>query len=160
MKREEKIDKLIRQHLKKEESGVDFTYKLIQKISVIETMKEQALQQLAKKYLPEKASEDFTLKVMRKISAEREVFVYQPVISKKVWGVIFGVLSVFIVAVLLFSDKGTQRLTIANTYFNKFINVFSADYPGILNSPLFAMSMFAMSALLFLDYYIRNKKYS
>jgi len=159
MNKEENIDKLIRQHLQEERSGNNFTDKIMQKITEAEAKEELALRQLAKKYLPEQTPEAFTLKVMQKITADSQSLVYQPVISKKVWTVIFSFLSVFIIAVLFLSDKGNQQTSMLSSYFTKIINFLSADYPKILTSSLLAMSMFVMSSLFFLDYFIRNRKY-
>ncbi len=156
MNHKENIDKLIRQHLQEEQTGNNFTGKLMQKIIKGGNMEEFAMRQLAKKYLPEHTPEEFTTKVMQKITADSKSTVYQPVISKKIWMVIFSFLSVFIITVLFFSVKGNQQTSVVGSYFTKIINILSADYPKILTSPLLAMSMFVMSSLFFLDYFIRE----
>jgi len=130
------------------------------KISEVESKEELALRKLAKEYLPEQTSNDFTLKVMGKISADSSSYAYQPLISKKIWTLILSFLAVFIVVVLVISNKDSQQVTLVNTVFIKIIKLFSVDYPKILTSPLLAMSLFVMSSLFFLDYYIRNRKYS
>ena len=160
MKREERLDKMIRQNLGTVKTGEDFTSKLMQKISVAESEKEILLKQLLVKNIPEEPYKDFTLKIMRKISADSKGFVYQPVISKRVWYFISAAVVLFIVTIILTSELGKLQSDKLSRYFLKSVNIFSADYPSILNSPLLAMSMFVMSLLFFLDYYIRNRKYS
>jgi len=39
-------------------------------------------------------------------------------------------------------------------------NSMTFDLPAILTSPLFGLSVFALSSLLFLDYFMKNRKIS
>ncbi len=153
------IEKFIKESLEVENTSIDFSSKVMQQIHASELEKEKALISLLQKLTIEKPSIDFTSKVMSSLSQDSRAFVYQPVISKKVWYFMALAFMVIMVYIIL-NIESTSSSKIIIPHLSKIKNYFSFNTPSILTSPLFALSMFATSSLLLLDYFIRNKNIS
>ena len=100
MKQDKNIDKFIKQNLSSENPSSEFSAKVMQQINALELENEKALSSLLQKHTLEKPSLDFTSKIMQEISASGKIAAYQPVISKKVWFVIFSVILVLVTLAL------------------------------------------------------------
>lgn len=150
------IDKIIKQNMDIEKPSLEFTEKVMHQILASESIREKALISLLQKHTLKEPSIDFTSKVMSILPKNSHVFVYKPVISKNVWyllavGFILMVVYIFLNA----DDIVTSELL--NSYIAKIGTVFSFKIPNLLISPIFALSMFALSSLLLLDYFLRNR---
>jgi len=160
MKEEDNIemDKLIRQNLHVEKPSSDFSIQVMQQIAI--TKKDKALSTLIQRNLLEKPSADFTANVMTNIDQLEKASIYIPVISKKVWVLIASLFMIVTAYTLITLDTTQSYFTRLEKYTPSFNNDLTFDLPPILTSPLFALSIFSLSALLFLDYFIRNRKLS
>jgi hypothetical protein len=164
MKEDKKIDKLIRESLKMEQPSIDFTNKIMNQIEVADAKQEKALGSLLKKNALESPSLNFTERVMAEVEKASLKVADAPIISKKAWFFI----SIFVGSILVFTlmtgEKDTSSSNALDGVMEKFdqilTNSFTFDLPAILTSPLFGLSMFALSSLLFLDYFMKNRKLS
>lgn len=164
MKEDKKIDKLIRESLKMEQPSIDFTNKIMNQIEVADAKQEKALGSLLKKNALESPSLNFTQRVMAEVEKASVKVADVPIISKKAWVFI----SIFVGSILVFTlmtgEKDTSSSNALDGVMEKFdqilTNSFTFDLPAILTSPLFGLSMFALSSLLFLDYFMKNRKLS
>ena len=164
MKEDKNIDKLIRESLKMEQPSDDFTSKIMNQIEVADTKQERALASLLKKNTLDSPSLNFTERVMAEVKKTSIKIADEPIISKKVWTFIGIFVGAIFVYSLLLGDKSTSSSTAIDETMKKFdqmlTNSLSFDLPEILISPLFGLSIFALSSLLFLDYYLKNRKIS
>ncbi len=164
MKEEKNIDKLIRESLKTEQPSNDFTSKIMNQIKVADTNQEKAMASLLKKNTLESPSLNFTARVMAEVEKASIKIADEPIISKKVWTFI----SIFIGSIFIYALLTGEKNTSSSTAFNEIIKKWdqlltsslSFDLPEIIISPLFGLSIFALSSLLFLDYYLKNRKIS
>lgn len=164
MKEEKNIDKLIRESLKTEQPSNDFTSKIMNQIKVADTDQEKAMASLLKKNTLESPSLNFTARVMAEVEKASIKIADEPIISKKVWTFI----SIFIGSIFIYALLTGEKNTSSSTAFNEIIKKWdqlltsslSFDLPEIIISPLFGLSIFALSSLLFLDYYLKNRKIS
>ena len=164
MKEDEKIDKLIRESLKMEQPSMDFAAKIMNQIEAVDAKQEKALGSLLKKNTLESPSLNFTARVMAEVEKASVKVVDAPIISKKAWTFIsMFVASIFVYAVLA-GEKNTATSQAINGTIEKAANLLTNsmtfDLPAILTSPLFGLSVFALSSLLFLDYFMKNRKVS
>ncbi len=153
-----KTDQFIREHMEEERPSLGFSDKIMNQIHASETIKEKSLGTLLQKHILETPSSDFTDGVMAQILAqESSVFVYKPVISKNVWFAIvafFGLVAVF----SLFNLDGQEpQIDYLQEVISKFDFSISFKIPHELMSPIFALSLFALSLFLWIDYFIRNR---
>lgn len=164
MKEDEKIDKLIQESLKMERPSVDFTDKIMSQIEAADAKQEKALGSLLKRNAMDSPSMNFTARVMAEVGKSSVEVVNAPIIGKKAW--IF--ISLFIGSIFVFTlfsgEKESTSPSILDGALGKFdqilTNSLTFDLPGILTSPLFGLSVFALSSLLFLDYFLKNRKLS
>ena len=153
-----KLDKLIRDNIETERPTLDFSDKILQQIISAEAKKEKVLGTLVQKYALEAPSKDFTKKVMNQILKENSsVFVYKPVIGKKVWFSIGFVLSLMLFYGLSNLDYKQTQFGYLDKYLLKFDHIFSFQLPEGLLSPIFTLSLFTLSLFLVLDYFIQNR---
>ncbi len=153
-----KLDKLIRDNIETERPASDFSDKIMQQIISAEAKKEKALGTLVQKYAIETPSKGFTKKVMNQILKENSsVFVYKPVIGKKVWFSIGFVLSLMLIYGLSDLDYKQTQFDYLDKYLLKFDHIFSFQLPEGLLSPIFTLSLFALSLFLVLDFFIQNR---
>jgi len=164
MKEEKNIDKLIRESLKTEQPSNDFTSKIMNQIKVADTDQEKAMASLLKKNTLESPSLNFTARVMAEVEKASIKIADEPIISKKVWTFISIFIGSIFIYVLLTGEKNTSSSTAFNEIIKKWDQLLTSslsfDLPEIIISPLFGLSIFALSSLLFLDYYLKNRKIS
>ena len=162
MKEDKKLDKLIRESLKMEAPSVDFTNKIMNQIEAFETIEEKALGSLLKKNAMESPSLNFTARVMAEVEKVSIKVADTPIISKKAWVFISIFVGSIFVFTLLTVEKDTSSSNVLNGTIEKFdqilTNSLTFDLPAILTSPLFGLSVFALSSLLFLDYFMNYIK--
>ena len=164
MKEDKNIDKLIRESLKMEQPSDDFTSKIMNQIEAADTKQERAMASLLKKSTLESPSLNFTARVMAEVNKASVKIADEPIISKKVWTFISIFIGSIFIYALLAGEKNTSSSTVIDDTMKKFdqilANSLSFDLPEILTSPLFGLSIFALSSLLFLDYYLKSRKLS
>lgn len=164
MKEDEKIDELIRESLKMEQPSVDFTNKIMDQIQLVDTKQEKALGSLLKKNTLESPSLNFTARVMAEVEKASVKVLDTPIIGKKAWAFIVMLITSIFVYVLITGEKDTATSLAIGGAVKKVNNALSNsmtfDLPAILTSPLFGLSIFALSSLLFLDYFMKNRKIS
>lgn len=155
-----KLDKLLRDSLKADSPPINFTDDIMDKIEAYESKEEKALGSIIKRNLIESPSLNFTDRVMMEIKKSSVAVVDKPIIGKKAWLFIGLCLSAIVVFILSTPSQETPMSAYLDKAMSKFDGIFSFDLPGILGSPLFAISVFALSSLLFLDYFLRNRSIS
>ncbi len=164
MKEDKKIDKLIRESLKMEQPSIDFTNKIMNQIEAVDAKQEKALGSLLKKNTLESPSLNFTARVMAEVEKASIKVADTPIISKKAWVFISIFVGSIFVVTLLTGEKDTASSNVLHGTMEKFdqilTNSLTFDLPAILTSPLFGLSIFALSSLLFLDYFMKNRKLS
>jgi len=127
-------------------------------IHASETAKERSLGTLLQKHILEIPSSDFTDKVMDQIQTkESSEFVYKPVISKNVWFAIIAFFGLVVVFSLLNLDGQEPQIDYLQKIINKLDFSISFKVPHELMSPIFALSLFALSLFLWIDYFIHNR---
>lgn len=154
------IDKLIKQSLKIEEPSSDFSSIVMEQIYASDLEKEKSLTSLMQKHVLEEPSIDFTANVFSRIEHNSKVMSYQPILGKKAWLFIGSLFMMVLMYALFGLESSSVENSLLSEFLSKSISYFSFDLPSVSISPLFALSIFALSSLLFLDYYIRNKKLS
>jgi len=177
MKEDKNIDKLIRDSLKFEQGPEGLTDKIMGKIEATEQIGEKALRSLMSKHVLESPSADFASNVMAKIEAvtasetsaksETHIVTNPVIIGKRAWAVIATALIGFILYVM---QTGTTSEATPNIYeglmsktgdfFSQMSGSVSYQLPELLTSPLFAISLFALSFLLLLEHFFRYNRIS
>jgi len=177
MKEDKNIDKLIRDSLRFEEGPEDLTGKIMGKIEATEQIEGKALRSLLSKHVLESPSADFASNVMAQIETatasetspgSAATIVTNPVIiGKKAWAVIAAALFGFILFVM---QTGTTSEATPNIYeglmsktgdfFSQMSGSVSYQLPELLTSPLFAISLFALSLLLLIEHFLRYNRIS
>jgi hypothetical protein len=152
------IDKIIKQNLKIEETSSGFSDNVMEQIYDTDLKKEKALSSLLQRHIIEETTIDFTSKVLASIEQKSKVAIYQPVISKKVWFIITSVIAFVLVYTLLNEDAETTQNIYLESFLSKVTGLFTTEYPTLSISPLFALSIFALSSLLILDHFLRNRR--
>ncbi|MGA9271674.1 MAG: hypothetical protein WBV45_13715, partial [Lutimonas sp.] len=167
MKEDKKLEKLIRENLKVETTSDDFSDKIMKQIKASDKKEEIALSSLVTKYAVESPSVNFTSKVMSGIQNSPSIVINPVIIGKKAWIVIAALLSAFVYYVISSSGSGgTETAAYAELMegvgdrFNQAGSSLSSQLPEILTNPIFALSMFALSTLLLLDYMLKRRKVS
>jgi hypothetical protein len=160
MKENKKIDKLIKHNIDVEKTSFDFSNRVMQQIMSSDLKKERALTNLLNKHTLENQTLEFTSKVMLVVKRNSTIVEYQPVISKKAWYFIASVFVLLMVFIVPYFDITFNQLNYKIPYLTNIKGVFSFNVPNILSSPLFAMSVFTLSFLLLLDYFIRNRNFT
>jgi len=153
-----RLDKFIKDGMAVENTSFDFSNKIMQNINATEKAKDRALGSLLQKHTLEQPSMGFSSAVLDEIHALSTAKAYQPVISKKVWYIIFSLVFLIICYILFYMDDLQTSTFIVDAYLIKLERLFTFELPDILSSPIFALSMFALSTLLFLDYFLKNRK--
>jgi hypothetical protein len=165
MKEENKIDRMIREGLKVEHPSSNFTGDIMKKIEMAESTEEKALRSLLKRNAVERPSENFTARVMHQVEKASVVeSIRKPIIGKKAW--IF--ISVFVATIFIYAlssgERNNETDQVIDTTVQRLDTLLTSslswDMPSILTSPLLGLSLFALSSLLFLDYFMRNQRVS
>jgi len=164
MNEDKKIEKMIRESLREEKPSADFKNKIMDQIAAIDEKEEKALTSLLKRNIMESPSMSFTSRVMAEVEKTSIQVVNAPIISKKAWMFITVFISSIFVFVLFTGEKNDAATQKIDGTFEKMDHMLSNsltfDMPAILTSPLFGLSVFALSSLLFLDYYMSNRRMS
>ena len=158
--KEKNIDKFIKQNLDIQEPSKDFSGNVMEEIYALDLKKDKALSFLMQKHVLEAPSLNFASRVMASIEQKSEIKAYQPVIGKKVWILIISVVMLIFVYTFLKLDFTASKHIYLENLQNEVNNLFLFEYPSLSISPLFGLSIFALSSLLFLDYFIRNRRLS
>jgi uncharacterized integral membrane protein len=160
MKQDKNIDKFIKQNLSTEQPSPVFSSKVMQQINSLELENEKALSSLLQKHTLEEPSLNFTSNIMQEINASSTIGVYHPVISKKVWFIIFSTI-LFLVILSVFNFQNTPaQFSYLDEFMTKIDKALSFKMPAVLSSPILAFSMVALSSLLFLDRFLHRKKHA
>ncbi|NOQ92626.1 MAG: hypothetical protein GQ552_07915 [Flavobacteriaceae bacterium] len=160
MKQGKNVDKFIKEGLEVENTSLGFSDSVMQQIYALDIEKEKVLTSLLQKHTLQEPSLNFTANVLSEIHLNSKASLYQPVISKKGWYAILVVLLSLSVYVFTTVDETSIQSNMVNSSLIKLENVFSFNLPTLLTSPLFALSIFALSSLLFLDYFLQKRKLS
>ncbi len=160
MKQDKNIDRFIKKNLRTEKPSTSFSNELMQQIHALENENEKVLSSLLQKHSLEKPSVNFTSRIMREINAVSSQSVYQPVISKKVWFVIFSVILSFVIFAIFNFDNTAIQVKYIDGIVQKMSESLSYELPELISSPLMALSMFALSSLLILDRFLHRKEYA
>lgn len=153
-----KQEKFIKENIKMESPSADFSQKIMRQIISEEALNEKALFTLLKKHALDLPSVDFTDKVMDKIEVKNSsAFVYEPVISKKVWLLIAGMLISIVVFSFVKLDGQSEQFDYLGEFIKKLDIFYSFQLPEVFLSPILALGLFTMSLFLWVDYFIRNR---
>ncbi len=156
--KDKNIDNFIRKNIEIQEASMDFSENVMEQIYALDLKKDKALSSLMQKHILDAPSINFTSRVMASIEQKSEIKTYQPVIGKKVWVLISSVIAIiFIFTFLKLDFTVTEHIYLENIQ-SKVSNLFVFEYPSLNISPLFGLGIFALSSLLFLDYFIRNRR--
>ena len=156
--KDKNIDNFIRKNIEIQEASMDFSENVMEQIYALDLEKDKALSSLMQKHILDAPSINFTSRVMASIEQKSEIKTYQPVIGKKVWVLISSVIAIiFIFTFLKLDFTATEHIYLENIQ-SKVSNLFVFEYPSLNISPLFGLGIFALSSLLFLDYFIRNRR--
>ena len=154
MSEEKKIEKLIRDSLQTEQPSSDFKNRIMGQIEAFETKEEKALSSLLGKHVVECPSINFTDRVMHEVHKASSAVVNKPIISKKAWIFIALSLMTLVVYSILNTSGSTEPSMVGGLIDEGMSNLTSFtsfNLPGILSSPIFGLSVFALSSLLFLQ---------
>jgi len=156
--KDKNIDNFIKQNLEIQEPSMNFSDNVMEEIYALDLKKDKALSSLMQKHVLEEPSIDFTSRVMAGIEQKSKVLAYQPVIGKKVWFLISSVIVFIFVYTFIKMDFAiTENIYIENLQ-SRVSNLFVFEYPSLDISPIYVLGIFALSSLLFLDYFIRNRR--
>ena len=167
MKEDKNIEKMIRDSLKFEKSPEDLADKVMQKIEAADAVEEKALSSLMNRYALESPSAGFASRVMEQIRPATTLDTNPVIIGRKAWAVILAGFAALVGYILMapanaqpesgpYADL-TEKL---GSWFGQLGGSVSLPLPEILTNPVFAISLFALSSLLFLDYVIKDRSLS
>jgi len=167
MKEEKRIEKLIRDSLKFENSPEDFTGKIMERIEAADQIEEKALSSLLRKHTIESPSTGFTSRVMKQIRPSASVETNPVIIGKKAWAIILATLA-FLIGYSFMSPGNTQSepgpytdtVDKIGDLIGQLGGSFSVQLPELFTNPVFAISLFALSSLLLVDYLIKSRRFS
>ena len=162
-KEEHNIIKLI-QSIELDSPSENFTEKLMSKINYVtndEVLNDPSLTSLLKKNGQETPSVNFVDEVMAQIQLEGTIE-YKPIISKKIW----SVLSILLVSSFIFV-LFTESSPSSNSYVSKYSDVLdqiitsfgSSIVESIQIPSILVVSIFCLSSLLLLDYFLNTREY-
>jgi hypothetical protein len=158
MDKDKNIDNFIKQNMDLHEPSTGFSKNVMEEIYALDLNKDKALSSLMQKHVLEEPSFNFTSRVMGSIEQRSKAIAYQPVIGKKVWFLILSVIVIIFVYTFLKLDfTATKHIYLENLQ-SRLDNLFVFEYTSLNISPLFGLAIFALSSLLFLDYFIRNRR--
>lgn len=139
----------------------DFTKKVMHDVFVStneDALKDATLSSLLKRTSIEEPSQEFVSSIMTKITTPLEIR-YQPLISKKTWFIISGIVTVFVLFVF-FSDSPEETsslLTKASPYLTQAQHLFINLFKNITFSPLLTISLLCLSSMLLFDALLKRK---
>jgi hypothetical protein len=156
--KDKNIDDFIKQNLDIQEPSKDFSGNVMEQIYALDLKKDKALSSLMQKHVLEEPSINFTSRLMASIEQQSKITSYKPVIGKKVWFLISSVVVFIFVYTFLKSDFAIKENIYLENLQGKLNNLFVFEYPSLDISPIFGLGIFALSSLLFIDYFIRNRR--
>ena len=167
MKEDKDIEKFIRENIRYDKAPEGFSDRIIDRINTSEAKEDIALTSLVGKFAIESPSPDFTSKVMSQLQESPSIVTNPVIIGKKAWILIAALMAAFVYYVLVsFGESGsepaayTQFMESLGERFNQAGGSLNSQIPEILTNPVFALSMFALSSMLLLDYVMRKRKLS
>ena len=156
--KDKNIDDFIKQNLDIQEPSKDFSGNVMEQVYALDLEKDKALSSLMQKHVLEAPSINFTSRLMASIEQQSKITSYKPVIGKKVWFLISSVVVFIFVYTFLKSDFAIKENIYLENLQGKLNNLFVFEYPSLDISPIFGLGIFALSSLLFIDYFIRNRR--
>jgi len=156
--KDKNIDNFIKRNLDIQEPSKDFSGNVMEQIYALDLKKDKALSSLMQKHVLEEPSINFTSRLMASIEQQSKITAYKPVIGKKVWFLISSVVVFIFVYTFLKSDFAIKENIYLENLQGKLNNLFVFEYPSLDISPIFGLGIFALSSLLFIDYFIRNRR--
>ena len=162
-KEEHKIKKLI-QSIELETPSENFTESVMMKIhhnTNEEVLKDKILTSLLKKNGQETPSVNFVDNVMAQLQRV-ETIEYKPIISKKMWGILFSLFVGFILYSFFYEPTISDQTYIAK-YVSMFDNIISDFGNSLVKNiqipSILFVSTFCLSTLLLIDYFLNSKRY-
>ena len=163
-KEDHKIKKLI-QSVDLDAPSANFTEKVMDGINInmdAAGLKDFYLTSLLKDNAQETTQVNFTSNVMSQVK-KGVVSEYNPIISNKVWAILF-ILFLSVVSVVVFGEQAPAN----ETYIFKYVSIFEKIVINFSNSivensrlpSILTMSIFCLSILLLLDYFLKTKDIS
>ena len=160
---EHNIKKLI-QSIELDSPSENFTEKVMSNINYAtddELLNDPSLTSLLKKNGQEAPSVNFVTAVMAQIQREG-IIEYKPIISKKIWSVL-SVLFVSSVVFVLFTESPSSSNSYVSKYsdvLEKIIASFGSSIVESIQIPsILVVSIFCLSSLLLLDYFLNTREY-
>ena len=157
MNEEGNMKDLLRDSLMQKPTSEGFKDSIMNQIKSNEQVEEMALKSLLMKHGMEKPSINFTAQLMDKIQSQSVVSA-SPIISKKGWFFIAVVIITIVLVVMNTGSSGIVPQALTDTYSAGLTKLLSFDMPGILKSPVFALSLFALVFFLFVDYLLKTAR--
>jgi len=154
---EKRWEEVFKKNLILDDASVDFTDNVMQRIDAMEELKEKALGNLFKKYVHEEPSALFSEKIMSQLIA-KPGFVYEPVISKRVWFLIGLIAAAIFILVLRTSPTEELNNPVYSNLLLKFNKLIDIELPAIFSSKLLAISLTAGSILMVLEAFFRSRQ--
>jgi hypothetical protein len=154
---EESFRKLIRK-AELDAPSADFTKNIMQQINAEaaqSTTFEPKLQALLQRHGLETPSVDFTKAVMAKTAAPKTV--YAPIIPQKVWYYVAAA-ATFLIGLVAYFWKSPHQTVILSPQSSTMVQDFANFSRALTSIPAtYAFGLFAIGALLLLDYFLRYK---
>lgn len=146
-----------------DKASMNFTDEVMKDVFLMsdsELLKDDALSSLLKRTIIEQPSEKIVGAVLSQVQVKNKM-VYQPLISKRGWVVIFSLLTSFVLFVLFYNTSPTStdfiNIDIILPYLKFTESLISNPFKGMVFSPLLAISLFCISALLFVDTFLKKR---
>lgn len=161
-----KSDKHIKNIISKvgiDKAPADFTSKVMQDIFVStneEALRDATLSSLLKRTSIVEPSQEFVSSIMNQVETPVEIK-YQPLIGKKTWFIISGVVIAFVLFVFLGGSpkESTSIFNKVSPYLNDLNRLFSNSLKGFTISPVLLISIFCLSTLLLLDTFLKRRAF-
>ena len=159
-----KSDKHIKNIIHKvgiDKAPADFTSKVMQDVFISsneEALKDTILSSLLKRNCIEEPSEEFVSSIMNQVETTAEIK-YQPLIGKKTWFIISGIITAFVIFVF-FSDspkESSSLVTKALPYLDQAQHLLMNPFKSIRISPLLTISLLCLTSMLLFDSLLKRK---
>lgn len=157
MSEEGNMKDLLRDSLMQRPTSEGFKDSIMNQIKSNEQVEEMALKSLLVKHAMEKPSINFTAQLMDRVQSQ-SVVATSPVIGKKGWFFIAALIFTIVLVVMNTGSSGLVPAAVTDSYTSVLNKLLSFNMPGILSSPVFAMSLFALVFFLFVDYLLRTAR--
>tara|TARA_R110002073_G_scaffold220418_1_gene380589 strand:- start:81225 stop:81719 length:495 start_codon:yes stop_codon:yes gene_type:complete len=148
-----------------DKAPMNFTEEVMKDVFLMsdsELLKDDALSSLLQRTIIEQPSESLVNAVLSQVEVENKM-VYQPLISKRGWVVIFSVLIGFVLFVLFYNTStastGFINIDTLLPYLKFTESLLSNPFKGMVFSPLLAISLLCISTLLFVDTFLKKRSF-